>query len=1767
MAIIQNIINTLFTTSGADESLDATNRLSRGQTRLGQSSASAGRAFAAQSQGLGGLVGAYAGAAATTFALEAAFTALSTAARSSQTFEGLNALAGEIGASGEGLLASVAELSKNQLTLAEAASQASLSLSAGFNTDQIENLTTVALKASRALGRDLTDSMTRVVRGSAKMETELLDELGIYTKIEPATKAYAAVLGKSVTALTEFERRQAFANAVIDEGLRKYSSINTTIPTTAEAIEAFGTKILDLTLQLGMLLADGLAPLATFLTNNVAAALSVLGIAASMAASKGIQLLSAALTSMTANIVAGGMRAENFVRQLTGIQAAATAATAAISAVNAQTLRLTATENTRFSNIQAASSVRNLSRREIAESDKLIRKSIPALNAEKDAHIARRDALITTIRASQAVTDTRRAEYNSARATLASLQASNAGTAALTSAQTALASAQGRLGAATAAYNRVVAANGATLTATRAAVLGLNADLNRLNATLLSTAAAASGARVALAAFFAGVARFAANAASGVAMLFTGFVALASKVFFFVSIIALVGSAFANAIGKGAEFQALLSRIGSNIKGIFTDESAARTTSAIQGITAANLVELEKTNSELRGIDSFTFKTKSLGFNVEVTKTKEQLVSEVTNLLSQSANQIEKTVGDALTSSKAVTLGLAGLAVGSIFTPVAAALFGAIGYASGTIWDYFTEIPDLPKEISDKIRSKFEDALKGMDLGTQDIAVGALAALDKSYGAAARIDPGARAALKLQQQLLLQSVKYLDNIESVSNLMIATGQTSDKIIQNYNFEEAVNDVSYIDRVVTTLAGKKLTIEFIDIEDKALQNLINKDYTVNIIATELKGIEGLQEQITINTDFGSNIDIFSQNVTGAIDSIKYQAEQAGVSLEEFLRNGVPPEFNNINTILRATGTSLEDLALSFADLPLSTLQKPIEDVVGAFNSFSQAGARVLEVQRIIDDSLTNGTATLESFSQGVSNVGTSLIAAERSYYAFAAAIETLKAAEVALRKSDPEGADNLKEQVTLLEQAGARTLANLAVQRALTKEYDEQRTVLENQIKLSEFFKSFTKQAKNSLSLELEFASVGSDNVLATQAGYLSTFITDAKDAVSSYNKIVEGLKPLALSDDEQQNILSTIRKDGKALSDELTNVAEKIRASFNESTGALTITTNLGIEGRETTAIIPLLEQGVAGLASTSIDASNALSEVIRQAAEELPSMLNASTQELSKILEDTAITIKELGQQEILLKLEFDANIDQLSRDISMILQESAINQLELDLDLVSAKVDAGKLTKPEGASAENKIRQQLLVEQEYLILMQFGNELMVLQQRRDLLAVESANRIAALKEEGQAQIQKIDQDRENITSLAALYDVYKKSQEETNQSLVDGIINSGNAISLVWRNTFRDAAATINSALVAGLANSTAFTEQKTATPAKDIKLESGTDSIMSDTLKDYNNLVSNAIDSIQERVIKQVEAEETAYDRSIELLDLEQEKVVANYEARLAALKKQGDIEGYNALAREAEAAKGDGKLSEIQKKLQQLFDSIKGNIETAIMSLNNLIFYGEGNLGDIMGNLFKSIQQDFFKQTIADPLSTSITDSLFGLFGITNMKRGIENAKVENGALLVKVIEGPEQLISGLFSDGSSVTNANPSGNFLGNILGSLFGGLFMSQGGLVHLAQGGAASSSTMRRDRVPAMLEPGEFVLRKQSARKIGLPALQAMNANGNAGGAGNVSINVTNEGSPKQAEASQPRFDGEKYVVDVIMRDISNNGPIRRSLRSRGGI
>ena len=254
-----------------DKVSKSSDKLGRQQTRLGQASASAGREFSAQASGLGGLVAAYAGAAATIFAITAAFDALNRAARAQQTIQGVNALASAIGESGPEILAGLQEITKGQLSIVQTAELANLALSSGFSADQINNLAEISLKASRALGRDLTDSFNRLTRGVVKLEPELLDELGIFTRIEPAAEAFAASIGKTVSQLSQFEKRQAFANAVAEEGSQKFRDIDTTAATSAESLETLAATISNLGITVGGFIANAIQPLATALSQPIAA--------------------------------------------------------------------------------------------------------------------------------------------------------------------------------------------------------------------------------------------------------------------------------------------------------------------------------------------------------------------------------------------------------------------------------------------------------------------------------------------------------------------------------------------------------------------------------------------------------------------------------------------------------------------------------------------------------------------------------------------------------------------------------------------------------------------------------------------------------------------------------------------------------------------------------------------------------------------------------------------------------------------------------------------------------------------------------------------------------------------------------------------------------------------------------------------------------------------------------------------------------------------------------------------------------------------------------------------------------------------------------------------------------------------------------------------------------------------------------------------------------------------------------------------------------
>ena len=191
-----------------------------------QASSNATKNFSKMAQGIGGfVVPAYASLAANVFAVTAAFNAFRGAAQ----LEQLEASLVRVGAvGGQNLLAvaeSLREITNSAIATDEALRATAQGAAQGFSTSQLQDLTVIAKGASIALGRELPDALDRLIRGTAKLEPEILDELGIIVRLDQASEDYAASLNKTANSLTQFEKQQAFANAVTEQGLRKFGDI------------------------------------------------------------------------------------------------------------------------------------------------------------------------------------------------------------------------------------------------------------------------------------------------------------------------------------------------------------------------------------------------------------------------------------------------------------------------------------------------------------------------------------------------------------------------------------------------------------------------------------------------------------------------------------------------------------------------------------------------------------------------------------------------------------------------------------------------------------------------------------------------------------------------------------------------------------------------------------------------------------------------------------------------------------------------------------------------------------------------------------------------------------------------------------------------------------------------------------------------------------------------------------------------------------------------------------------------------------------------------------------------------------------------------------------------------------------------------------------------------------------------------------------------------------------------------------------------------
>ena len=68
---------------------------------------------------------------------------------------------------------------------------------------------------------------------------------------------------------------------------------------------------------------------------------------------------------------------------------------------------------------------------------------------------------------------------------------------------------------------------------------------------------------------------------------------------------------------------------------------------------------------------------------------------------------------------------------------------------------------------------------------------------------------------------------------------------------------------------------------------------------------------------------------------------------------------------------------------------------------------------------------------------------------------------------------------------------------------------------------------------------------------------------------------------------------------------------------------------------------------------------------------------------------------------------------------------------------------------------------------------------------------------------------------------------------------------------------------------------------------------------------------------------------------------------------------------------------------------------------------------------------------------------------------------------------------------------------------------------------------------------------------------------QIGRDNLTEINSTGRVN-SGNVEINIVNNGTAQEVEGVPvTRRDGDKLIIDVILRDLRNNGPVARKIKT----
>ena len=1852
MATIRNTLETNFTTRGATRAVRETEQIGRAQTRLGQGSASAGRSFAAQSQGLGGLVGIYAAAAANVFAISAAFQALNASAQFETIIRGTESLANAVGTSANQVISSLKKITGGQLSIVEAARNANLALSAGFNVDQIEQLGSVAIKASRALGRDLGDSFQRLARGAIKLEPELLDELGIFTRIEPAVNAYALSVGKSATQLTQFERRQAFANQVIKDGTDAFKDIDTSVISTQETFEKLVANFSDLAITVGAFVADALVPLAEFLDKNLGNRILLLGsiglivfnglrVALVGLATTGIGALSASLAGLSANFAATRVNAGELANEAADVaeQFRGQGAFVGGNASEGAALKKALAEggvNTREA-VRLQERIPDLLREETDYRIRLgEREDAGLINAE-----ARGRLEAQSVARGAALTSTQ---------TLVTRQLATAGPLAQNMAR------------------------GLNAAAVGAAALGkaLSFGLKLLNAIgIIFVVLQGIGSIIGIDVFDK-AREFYEYLFDASAAFKTGQESLA-KVF----------DDQATNIRKVTEAQIAAKVALADDKGITPNVDADTIEDLQRQLTAA------KNQKQLMSSSVFTPITNDSEFGIAAAQAATDLANfkELNgDILAEDANMKSELM--AMKKAFHKRYGLAGSTF-NVFSddsgrrPAQA----AIQRAKDDLKIY-EEISKKYEELS-KVNNNYQGDIADANAVALVLAGGDQELLDKTID----LVNTRLADLEARIATLTEAVELTTNLRDIveiSGALANSLETANPLLNDMFNAKVIGDADAIakglGRLEITVNGITKTIATLN-KDGFIPKEQEQSVQDALVGMDMlrKLMEDLEDGTISNTEATKKLMSIRRNLTdttnqplplnpadidiAALSTIEFAASLSKV---EERAQVVVNEFNSMNALADKLSKKFKSAATAFDNLFTSgtvnadtgEIAKNQEEVLA-----NEAKNLVLLRQKM---SLLKGqrdmTGTIEEIERAltVSAKGSFINQVKRVPLVekelkaqdklLKAAYEQLRAQEaknreaarsldIAKKQADIEsmtqrgafiqrraGAENPFESVPLqavqdnarlkfrgptvqasfraprggaadegalgsnqldpLDQSPQMRAARASVQQSLARDFGSAET--------------FGNDAKaiNLMQLRLNDANVAMENATDAKRRYKSVTIlgTDDIERLKAFNTVMNVNAEKTALAARQLRELNAVGRKGAAIERQGVMIDAEASAAGAQAASAA----RLAKAERETAKILDrtilkredILKVELA-LEKTKMEeakkSAGAQAGVARLKAKQDKAALDdqraARKDQQADILAELKQRKDLFNQQEVVRQAEFE--IMQLGK----IFEQDMLRQQRDNIDL-KKKDDLAALA---AQTADRQAQNTLQRDKAALLLTQITHDKKVIADNRDLLVAEGNQKAKELTLRTTSKLDDPSQGlMDNVKDILENYDTISDLITASAGAQTDGI----------------KAAAKGEKDLLKGRIDNLGLLISKNG------------------DLEAQQRLVAKVQNEIMDMELTHAEQMMIA---DMANFDLQEKNIEKNLRKTLAGMGAEGAAaerlfkDKLEQLAYELSARK---KLKEL---ILGITNDINGGLANAIQKVFENISTRGASLTDgikeIGLGMYEDIRKTIVDQTIVTPAQDMMKGFIGNLTGFDLDKKGIDDVELVGKKVPVTLDgaeEGPitkvkremeekgESFFTGFKekAKGAFETIQSSLGEFgskametfrgLGSSLKDLFtgeGGIMKSLSGFMQgitgnggegvgstlfnlgktalsffgpaaAATGGLVGMTGVRnmaaggqvnalRDRVPAMLEPGEFVIRKPAAKSIGNRALGQMNATG-AAGMGNVQFNIVNEGAPKSAEQQgPPKFDADKIVVEVVMRDLQSNGPIRNAMRN----